>query len=551
MKLSFSTLGCPAWSLAAVIDAAGRLGYDGVELRFLEGDDALWARPELTGAGLRESHRPAARRRARDLLRRHALVLPSSGRGGRASAAIDEAARSIELAARLGAPGIRVFGDRIQPGQDRETTRGWIAEALARLGEAARPHGRRGLDRVARRFRAGARTRSASCPRTASRRRVGVLWDPANAFEAGEEPADGLAVLGDRVRHVHLKDVARQATEDGRRGWVPRLPGQGEFASGARPGRAARARLRPLGLLRVGEALASRARGAGGGAAALRALGRAARCASRRTGGARRRRALLSRGRLEVEVHPDRPAMGRGRGGGRVARTCGARSHRDGRAAAIFASAPSQNEFLAALREDTSIPWDRVTAFHLDEYIGVGRHASRLLPPVPGGPPLRARARARLPRPGRGGRAIPTAECAALRRPAARERGRRWRSSASARTATWPSSIRRCATSSSRPTCAWWSSTSRAATSRCTTDRSRRSRTCRGRALSLTIPLPAARPARGGDRARTRQAGGDRGRAGRAGHLRLPRLGPEAPPGCTPVPRYRLRRGSGRRRGPI
>ena len=39
--------------------------------------------------------------------------------------------------------------------------------------------------------------------------------------------------------------------------------------------------------------------------------------------------------------------------------------------AAIFASAPSQNEFLSALREDAGIPWDRVTAFHLDEYIGV------------------------------------------------------------------------------------------------------------------------------------------------------------------------------------
>jgi glucosamine-6-phosphate deaminase len=48
---------------------------------------------------------------------------------------------------------------------------------------------------------------------------------------------------------------------------------------------------------------------------------------------------------------------------------------RDGRAAAIFASAPSQNEFLAALREDTRVPWDKITAFHLDEYIGVSpRH---------------------------------------------------------------------------------------------------------------------------------------------------------------------------------
>ena len=50
IRLAFSTLGCPSWPLARILDAAGRLGYDGVELRFVEGDDALWARPELTGA---------------------------------------------------------------------------------------------------------------------------------------------------------------------------------------------------------------------------------------------------------------------------------------------------------------------------------------------------------------------------------------------------------------------------------------------------------------------------------------------------------------------
>ncbi len=35
----------------------------------------------------------------------------------------------------------------------------------------------------------------------------------------------------------------------------------------------------------------------------------------------------------------------------------------------IFASAPSQNEFLAALTEKTIIDWRRVNAFHMDEYI--------------------------------------------------------------------------------------------------------------------------------------------------------------------------------------
>ena len=57
MKLSFSTLGCPSWSLERVLDVAGREGYDGVELRFLEDDDALWARPELSGGGLGETRR--------------------------------------------------------------------------------------------------------------------------------------------------------------------------------------------------------------------------------------------------------------------------------------------------------------------------------------------------------------------------------------------------------------------------------------------------------------------------------------------------------------
>ena len=38
---------------------------------------------------------------------------------------------------------------------------------------------------------------------------------------------------------------------------------------------------------------------------------------------------------------------------------------------AVFAAAPSQNEMLAALREAEDIDWQRVVAFHMDEYIGL------------------------------------------------------------------------------------------------------------------------------------------------------------------------------------
>lgn len=41
----------------------------------------------------------------------------------------------------------------------------------------------------------------------------------------------------------------------------------------------------------------------------------------------------------------------------------------------IFAAAPSQNEVLAALANDPDIAWNRVNAYHMDEYIGLAADA--------------------------------------------------------------------------------------------------------------------------------------------------------------------------------
>ena len=43
-----------------------------------------------------------------------------------------------------------------------------------------------------------------------------------------------------------------------------------------------------------------------------------------------------------------------------------------GEAAAIFATGNSQLSFLHALADMPGIPWDRITAFHMDEYLGMG-----------------------------------------------------------------------------------------------------------------------------------------------------------------------------------
>jgi len=41
----------------------------------------------------------------------------------------------------------------------------------------------------------------------------------------------------------------------------------------------------------------------------------------------------------------------------------------------IFAAAPSQNEVLCGLRNDVRIPWNRINAYHMDEYIGLAEDA--------------------------------------------------------------------------------------------------------------------------------------------------------------------------------
>jgi glucosamine-6-phosphate deaminase len=73
---------------------------------------------------------------------------------------------------------------------------------------------------------------------------------------------------------------------------------------------------------------------------------------------------------LEVRVYPDRPAMGEAAAAD-VARAMLAAIEAQGRVRMAFAAAPSQNEFLAALASNPDIPWEKVTAFQLDEYVGL------------------------------------------------------------------------------------------------------------------------------------------------------------------------------------
>jgi len=78
--------------------------------------------------------------------------------------------------------------------------------------------------------------------------------------------------------------------------------------------------------------------------------------------------------KLNVYIYESRPSMGTAAAAvvaAELRRVIEARSQ----AVAIFASAPSQNEFLAALAGTPGIDWSRVVGFHLDEYLGMDDQA--------------------------------------------------------------------------------------------------------------------------------------------------------------------------------
>lgn len=222
MKLSFSTLACPDWSMPQIIAIASSAGFDGIELRFVENEDSLWKLPNFRGAQLAST---------KQALSDHGLTIscvdtscrfhsPDAQERGRW---LEEGERMADLAASLNAPGIRVFGEKIQAGADRASTRAWIADSIRVLGERVAASGIEVWLETHGDFASASAT--AEILAESGSMNIGAVWDPANCFlESGERPQEGASVLGPRIRHVHIKDLRQNSA-----GSKPALTGEGDF----------------------------------------------------------------------------------------------------------------------------------------------------------------------------------------------------------------------------------------------------------------------------------------------------------------------------------
>jgi len=218
MKISLSTLACPNWTLPQAVELAGRSGYDGLELRFLEGEDFLWKLPAFQGRELHYTRR---------LISESGLAIVCLDTSCRFDSPdplerekwLSEGERMSELAAKLGAPAIRVFGDRIQTGADREATVTWISDSLNLLVERSRDSSVEVWLETHGDFASAADVQAvlSDCPE------VQIIWDPACAIvERSERPLESGRALQRWIRHVHIKDLRN---ENG--SWTPVLTGEG------------------------------------------------------------------------------------------------------------------------------------------------------------------------------------------------------------------------------------------------------------------------------------------------------------------------------------
>jgi sugar phosphate isomerase/epimerase len=201
--LSFSTLGCPSWPWRTVLDRAAEWGYMAIELRGLNGEMDLTKCPEFQGARL------AASIKDLEALDLRICNLGASTRFHDVEPAVrktqmDEGRRYVDLAHRLKAPMVRVFGDRIVGGA-KEATVNRVIAGLRELGEHAKDSGVSIVIESHGDFcdspTLQAILDSVNLPN------VALLWDVHHTVAFGKErPAVTLEKLRSYIRHVHLKD---------------------------------------------------------------------------------------------------------------------------------------------------------------------------------------------------------------------------------------------------------------------------------------------------------------------------------------------------------
>lgn len=235
VKLAYSTLACPDWTVERAVQAASEYGYDGIEWRLAD------------GAVLSPQTPQAVKLRVVQATRRAALSVACLDTGCQLVQVSDEARSKtvqdikemVDLATQLEAPLLRVFGGPLPNGLSRTDLLEPTAQTLRQAAEYAAQNG---VKIVLETHDAWSHSADAIALVEAATGTLGqpfddkdtsgpgILWDVHHPYRMGESPAQTLSTLhnGKAVAHVHIKDAYRRQPENNLDEWQLCLLERGE-----------------------------------------------------------------------------------------------------------------------------------------------------------------------------------------------------------------------------------------------------------------------------------------------------------------------------------
>jgi sugar phosphate isomerase/epimerase len=200
--LAFSTLGCPQWPFAQILDFAAANSFSAVEIRCILGDLDLPNRPEFAPEHI------AATKKA---IAAHGLKVSDLGSSSemhhtdpdKRAKSLADAKRFIELAEKLEAPYVRIYGNKLEGPQDECIRR--VAAGMRELAVFAKPHNVTVIIESHGDFVTSPILKQVLMQ--ADHPNAALLWDAHHTFVSGhEEPEVTVRELGSWIKHTHLKD---------------------------------------------------------------------------------------------------------------------------------------------------------------------------------------------------------------------------------------------------------------------------------------------------------------------------------------------------------
>jgi len=223
VKYAFSTLACPSWTIAQVVDAALHMGYEAIELRLLDGEiiDPVADREKV--------------KRAVSLCRTHGLEVCALDTSCRFNFSDPEERKQqvatllnwIRLAQEVQVPRLRVFGGQ-ESGRNGSTPSGdeenaWVAASLRSAAPEAEQASVTIMLETHDAFSSARRV--ATVLQAVHSPSVAALWDSHHPYRVGETVEEVIKVLGPYIALVHVKDARRVPGESA---WQLVLMGEGE-----------------------------------------------------------------------------------------------------------------------------------------------------------------------------------------------------------------------------------------------------------------------------------------------------------------------------------